>query len=300
MDWYPWNFVLYKADTMHLNPYQDGCYRRLIDHYMETRAPLLDNDAALARIIGDSVANWEALASPTVRPYFRAENGLLFHTKCDDTLAEQDALTRKLSESGKKGAEKRHRNKGVTSPPIATLKGGPKQRTGQDKEESPNGDSPRAGQVVVVSSVEIDMEFQKVWSAYPGHGKDGARGAAFKGDKKPARVKFESIYKNEKESNRAELIRVIIAGCGAYQGHLERSGYPSKHLATWINARGWETDYSSTSATPSRSRAGQGYSIDDVAAKVMADKTGGSGPAGRRERLKALGIDPDIAGGDGH
>ena len=43
---------------MHLNPFQDGCYLRLVDHYMETRQPLADNDAALARIIGISVEEW--------------------------------------------------------------------------------------------------------------------------------------------------------------------------------------------------------------------------------------------------
>jgi len=70
LDWYPWYFLIYDEATMHLNPYQDGCYRRLIDHYMKTRSSLPDNDAALARIVGDSEANWVAMASPLVRPFF--------------------------------------------------------------------------------------------------------------------------------------------------------------------------------------------------------------------------------------
>lgn len=107
MDWYPWYFELYKADTMHLDPYQDGCYRRLIDHYMGTRQPLPDNDHALARIVGDSHANWVAMASAIVRPFFKAKNGLLYHKKCDEILNNQDKKAKRLSESGKKGAEKR-------------------------------------------------------------------------------------------------------------------------------------------------------------------------------------------------
>lgn len=107
MDWYPWYFELYKADTMHLDPYQDGCYRRLIDHYMGTRQPLPDNDAALARIVGDSLANWVAMASAIVRPFFKAKNGLLYHKKCDEILNNQDKKAKRLSESGKKGASKR-------------------------------------------------------------------------------------------------------------------------------------------------------------------------------------------------
>jgi uncharacterized protein YdaU (DUF1376 family) len=107
MDWYPWFFQLFKADTMHLDPYQDGCYRRLIDHYMETRQPLPDNDYALARIVGDSHPNWVAMASAIVRPFFIAKDGLLYHKKCDEILEDQDKRAKKLSASGKAGAKKR-------------------------------------------------------------------------------------------------------------------------------------------------------------------------------------------------
>ncbi len=145
MDWYPWFFNLYKADTMHLDPYQDGCYRRLIDHYMETRQPLPDNDYALARIIGDSHPNWVANGVAMVRPFFIAKNGFLYHKKCDEVLADQDSRTRKLSESGKAGARKRwNNNKDIYSPPIATPLATPlatpmgsaiaQDRTGQDKD----------------------------------------------------------------------------------------------------------------------------------------------------------------------
>lgn len=131
MDWYPWYFLLFKSDTMHLNPYQDGCYRRLIDHYMETRQALPDNDAALARIVGDSEANWVAMASPIVRPFFSQKNGKLYLKKCEIELSYQENKTKKLSESGKNGASKRWgKIKDIDSHPIATLK--PLDSTGQD------------------------------------------------------------------------------------------------------------------------------------------------------------------------
>ncbi len=127
MDWYPWYFLLHEADTMHLDVYQDGCYRRLLDHYMKTRSPLPDNNQALARIVGDSPDNWEAKASAIIRAFFQEENGLLFHKKCDEILDEQDKKTKKLSMSGKKGANKRWRkqklnstaNDGANSQPMA-------------------------------------------------------------------------------------------------------------------------------------------------------------------------------------
>lgn len=109
---------------MHLNPYQDGCYRRLIDHYMKTRAPLPDSEAALARIVGDSEANWVAMASPLIRPFFQAKNGRLYLKRCEDVLNYQDNKAKSLSESGKKGAEKRwNKTNNLDSHPIATPMG---------------------------------------------------------------------------------------------------------------------------------------------------------------------------------
>jgi uncharacterized protein YdaU (DUF1376 family) len=123
MDWFPWYFTLYESDTMHLNPYQDGCYRRLIDHYMKTRQALPDNDAALARIIGDSEANWLALASTLVRSFFKPKNGRLYLFRCEEILHYQEQKTKKLSESGKKGALSRNNKiKELLSTPEATLK----------------------------------------------------------------------------------------------------------------------------------------------------------------------------------
>lgn len=107
MDWFPWYFTIYEQDTMHLNPYQDGCYRRLIDHYMKTRAPLPDNDAALARIIGDSLENWEKNAARIVRAFFKPKNGNLYHKFCDKILDEQDSRSKSRSKSAKIAAEKR-------------------------------------------------------------------------------------------------------------------------------------------------------------------------------------------------
>lgn len=111
MDWFPWYFTIYEKDTMHLNPYQDGCYRRLIDHYMRTRSPLPDNDAALARIIGDSLENWSKNASRIVRAFFTHKNGMLFHRFCDKILDEQEDLSKSRSKSAKIAAEKRWKNK---------------------------------------------------------------------------------------------------------------------------------------------------------------------------------------------
>lgn len=92
---------------MHLNPYQDGCYRRLIDHYMTTRKAPPDNDAALARIVGDSLENWIALAAPVIREFFTSKNGFLFNKTCEGILADQADRNERYSERAKKGGKAR-------------------------------------------------------------------------------------------------------------------------------------------------------------------------------------------------
>jgi len=101
----------------------------------------------------------------------------------------------------------------------------------------------------VLSSVEIDMMFQTIWNAYPGRGKDGAKGNGFKGGKAAAAASFTKIIKATPKEDHETIIRSITSGAEKYAGHLDRSGYPSKHASTWLNQRGWEDDYSSTGGT---------------------------------------------------
>jgi uncharacterized protein YdaU (DUF1376 family) len=109
MDYYRFFPVLYQADTLHLTLAQDGAYRRLIDHYMTSRQPLPDNDAALARIVGCALSEWAEIA-PSIRPFFRPRNGTLSHKRCDAELGWQDNRKKIRSEIAQKGVEAR-RNK---------------------------------------------------------------------------------------------------------------------------------------------------------------------------------------------
>ena len=132
MEWYPRYPSLWRAKTMHLNPFQEGCYLRLIDEYMETRQPLQDNDGALARIIGISIEEWLKDASGIVRAFFTPRKGLLFQDRCDIILRKQDERSRKQSEKSKKGAEARwHKTNGIDATGIA--QGMPTNATGQDR-----------------------------------------------------------------------------------------------------------------------------------------------------------------------
>jgi uncharacterized protein YdaU (DUF1376 family) len=132
MNWYPRYPALWKAKTMHLDPFQDGCYLRLVDHYMETRQPLPDNDSALARIIGISVDQWGGSGAEVVRAFFMPKAGKLFNDTCDRILKDQDERSEKHTEKGKKGAEARW-NKNNSLDATAIPQAMPANATGQDR-----------------------------------------------------------------------------------------------------------------------------------------------------------------------
>jgi uncharacterized protein YdaU (DUF1376 family) len=120
MDWFCWYPELYKADTMHLTAEQDGIYRRLIDHYMETRRQILAADTALSRAAGIDMETWLKNAA-IIRPFFSlTEDGFLRHKRCEIELDRQDARSRNRSESGKKGADARWKNRQEIKMLIAT------------------------------------------------------------------------------------------------------------------------------------------------------------------------------------
>lgn len=106
LDWYPWHARDYRKDTLHLSLKEDGAYRRLIDEYMLSEAPLPDNDVALARIAGVTLAEWLEVAA-IVKAFFRAEQGVLTHKRCEEELHAQALLVQNKSKRGKDAADAR-------------------------------------------------------------------------------------------------------------------------------------------------------------------------------------------------
>ncbi len=108
MEWYRFNIDAYRLDTLHLDPYQDGCYRRLIDHYMQSKQPLPNNDHALARIIGISHAEWMSKAEAILKPFLKLKkDGFLHIKKCDEELDFQRNQKHTLQKAAKKAINSR-------------------------------------------------------------------------------------------------------------------------------------------------------------------------------------------------
>jgi uncharacterized protein YdaU (DUF1376 family) len=102
-DWYKFYPARYKAATIDLTLEQDGAYRRLIDHYMETGHPLPPSMTGLARICGVGVDQMEVLFK-TLSPHLKPDaDGSLHITLCDELLAEQEHSHQFRHNNGKRG-----------------------------------------------------------------------------------------------------------------------------------------------------------------------------------------------------
>jgi uncharacterized protein YdaU (DUF1376 family) len=108
-DWYPWYARDFRKDTLHLTLAQDGAYRRLIDEYMLSAAPLPDDDVALARILGVQKKQWLAV-STVVRAFFEASHGRLVHKRCEQELHAQALHLQSKRTRAKNAANARWRN----------------------------------------------------------------------------------------------------------------------------------------------------------------------------------------------
>ena len=229
MDWYPRYSSLWRSKTRHLDPYQEGCYLRLVDEYMEMRQPLPDDDRALARIIGISLEEWQTNACGIVRAFFVAQNGVLFHDRCDKILAEQDARSKTQSEKSKKGAEARwKKNKVIDACGIASGNGQamPEDAKRQDKTEQSGAKAPSPK----VAEPPPPL-FDKFWEAYPKARRDSKNKTLPAYRKALTRTTEEVIYE--------AVIR--------YSASDEVARGFAKGTIAWLNADRWTVDYRSPS-----------------------------------------------------
>lgn len=109
--WYPFDIVDFRKDTYHLNVAAEGIYRRLIDEYMFRRSALPDNDDSLAGIARITADDWEAHKT-TIRAFFIARSGKLFHKRCETEINAQSMRAACRTAQGKMAAAARwHKHK---------------------------------------------------------------------------------------------------------------------------------------------------------------------------------------------
>ena len=205
---------------MHLTLSEDGAYRRLIDEYMVTRSPLPDNDAALARIIGISINEFQAIAEQ-MRGFFKAKGGRLHHRRCNTELDRQDTLSQKRSESAKKGAAKRHtRSRASKQLPSKILL---QDRTGQEK----TGEKKDS----LSDKSDLDPDFIALWDNWEFY-------KTPKGPKKKAEEEW-GLYVRKAGVDPA----IVLKAAKAYCRQCEKTDTSTQHVHRWIRDHRWQDDY---------------------------------------------------------
>lgn len=249
MDWYPWHPARYKEKTLHLTAEQDGIYRRLIDHYMETRRPLPDNDIALARISGVDLACFEH-SSSIIRAFFKQrKDGFLNHQTCDEMLNEQDSKLKFRTERAKRAAEKRWSNQVVTEISNASSMPEAMQNSDFDMLENATVNSRDIDTNVSITplppkpNIQTNL-FDQFWQIYP---------RQRRGSKDKALTAYKVAIR------RGNTEQQILQGGKRYAASSDVARGYAKGCAAWLNDDGFNNEYQSVGAqgsTNSGSRRG--------------------------------------------
>lgn len=113
MNYYPFHLGDYAAHTAHLEPMEDLAYRRMLDLYYRTEAPLPTDWREVARLI--RLKDQGAAIESVLSEFFALTDEGWRHARCDGEIASFQAM----AEGGRKGAAKRW-GKASDSHPIAT------------------------------------------------------------------------------------------------------------------------------------------------------------------------------------
>lgn len=286
--WYARNCTKFQNKTGHLSLMEMGAYDRLLDWYYLNRKPIPDDWVQMHRICRAVAPDEQAAVQGVVREFFTLTPDGWRNKTADEEIAKAQGISQKRREAQLEKERKRIAKEGANAPANAPTD------TVTDTMVGVSKDTPTAASVP-----EVNMHFENIWNSYPGRGKNGATGAAYKGEKKTARTRFDTIYRNTKEDQREALVRNIIEGAGRYAAFIDRADYPSKHLSTWLSAAGWETDYGVSVAPTTDAGRRTENSLEAIHDKVLGDQTYRHLRGGERPEADSVGSRPgDVRGGD--
>jgi uncharacterized protein YdaU (DUF1376 family) len=107
VNWYPFYPGDYIRDTAHLSLVQDGAYRRLLDHYYATVAPLPSDLAALYRICRAFDEAERKAVDFVISQFFELRADGYHNARADRQLTRQADLHERQSKGGRETATKR-------------------------------------------------------------------------------------------------------------------------------------------------------------------------------------------------
>ena len=211
-----------------------GAYMALIICAYQAKNKLPDDDKRLARMAKCTPRVWRRI-KPTIAEKWQIKDGFWSHIEVGKQLDKY----RKLSQKNKANALK---NK-ETGEPV----GEPKDQNGTANTNN-NHQSPKLLDIYIGGTLQsADSFFEIFWNAYPD--------VRPKGNKSKAKEKFKALFK---QMTRGELCHeTFIRRCAEYKTFCEQGGNYNQHAITWLNQKGWGTDWASqTSTAPDKPRAG--------------------------------------------
>ena len=106
MHYYQFNIGDYRRDTAHLSHLEHGIYRSLIDTYMLEESPLPGDMKELERKHLIRTANEKKALRNVLKDFFKFENSMFLHCRCDEDIISYRDKSLKASKSAKKRWEK--------------------------------------------------------------------------------------------------------------------------------------------------------------------------------------------------
>ena len=106
MHYYQFNIGDYRRDTAHLSHLEHGIYRSLIDTYMLEESPLPGDMKELERKHSIRTANEKKALRNVLNDFFKFENSMFLHSRCDEDIISYKDKSAKASKSAKKRWEK--------------------------------------------------------------------------------------------------------------------------------------------------------------------------------------------------
>ncbi|MDN2710627.1 YdaU family protein [Janthinobacterium sp. SUN118] len=87
MNYYSHHIGDYTTDTAHLSLLEDGAYRRLMDRYYSTEAPLSNDEAGLFRLVRARSDEEKDAVRIVLQEFFQATDAGWVHKRCDAEIA---------------------------------------------------------------------------------------------------------------------------------------------------------------------------------------------------------------------
>jgi len=216
LNYYPFHPGDYLRDTAHLDPMEDLAYRRLLDLYYLSEAPIPMETQQVSRRLR---LGSESVISVLNEFFICTSNGYI-HKRCDAEIADYRRRQDKSRQNGKLGGRPKKTQQVILANPGET-------------QSKPNVTQQKANQNQNQNNTSIG--FTKFWQAYP---RKVGKGAAEK-----AWLKLKPDL---------QIVLSALAWQSRQDGWTKEQGAFIPHPATYLNQRRWEDEKPATTTTQPR------------------------------------------------